>query len=111
MKKLLFVMQSLYNGGAEKSLVNLLNELPENKYEVDLLLFRQEGMFLSQVPKWVRILKTPDTLRLLYSPLRRAGKYKGMKLLGQSGHALQKEIFAVQLRIGGCIHIADGLRK
>lgn len=82
MKKLLFVMQSLYNGGAEKSLVNLLNELPENKYEVDLLLFRQEGMFLSQVPKWVRILKTPDTLRLLYSPLQRAGKYKGVKLFG-----------------------------
>ena len=43
-------MQSLYNGGAERSLVNLLNELPEEKYSIDLLLFKQEGIFLNQVP-------------------------------------------------------------
>lgn len=35
MKKILVVMSTLYNGGAERSLVNFLNELPQDKYEID----------------------------------------------------------------------------
>ena len=34
MKKILVVMSTLYNGGAERSLVNFLNELPQDKYEI-----------------------------------------------------------------------------
>lgn len=68
-KKLLFVMPGLYGGGAEKSLVNLLNLLDYSKYEVDLLLFRVEGLFLQQVPKEVHILETPATLKYSYVPL------------------------------------------
>ena len=30
MKKILVVMSTLYNGGAERSLVNFLNELPQD---------------------------------------------------------------------------------
>ncbi|MCR5785144.1 MAG: glycosyltransferase [Eubacterium sp.] len=70
MKKVLFIMLSLYNGGAEKSLVNLLNELPKDKYDIDLLLFRHEGLFLSQVPENVNILETPKNLEALYKPLK-----------------------------------------
>ena len=51
MKKILFVMPALYGGGAEKSLVNLLNLIDYKKYAVDLLLFKQEGLFLTQIPK------------------------------------------------------------
>ena len=40
-KKVLFVIFSLGYGGAERSLVNLLAELPWDKYQVDLLLFRR----------------------------------------------------------------------
>lgn len=75
MKKVLFIMLSLYNGGAEKSLVNLLNELPEDKYEIDLLLFKPEGIFLNQVPPHVRILETPDALKRLFGPVLKSGKY------------------------------------
>ena len=35
MKKILFVMPTLRDGGAERSLVNLLTELPEDKYEME----------------------------------------------------------------------------
>ena len=42
-KKVLFVMPGLYSGGAEKSLVNLLNLLDYSKLDVDLLLFKKEG--------------------------------------------------------------------
>lgn len=82
MKKLLFVMHSLCSGGAERSLVNLLNELPEDKYEIDLLLFKQEGMFLPQVPEWVTIIDTPEEIRLLYNPVRRSGKMMYTKVAG-----------------------------
>ena len=67
MKKLLFVNISLYNGGAEKSLVNLLNEIPVGLYEIDLMLFRPEGMFIKQVPNHVNIVDTPKELKRLYS--------------------------------------------
>ena len=50
MKNILFVMPSLGSGGAEKSLVNLLNLIDYKKYAVDLLLFKQEGLFLTQIP-------------------------------------------------------------
>lgn len=82
MKKLLFVMHSLCSGGAERSLVNLLNELPEDKYEIDLILFKQEGMFLPQVPEWVNIIDTPEKIRLLYNPVRRSGKMMYTKVAG-----------------------------
>ena len=82
MKKIIFVMQSLYNGGAERSLVNLLNELPKDKFDISLLLFKQEGMFLKQVPEDVHILDTPTSLKKLYSPVRKAGKFSLTKVYG-----------------------------
>lgn len=79
MKKVLIVIQSLYNGGAERSLVNLLNELPQDKYSIDLLLFRKEGMFLNQVPEFINVLDTPKVLKAMYSPLSKSGKYALLK--------------------------------
>ena len=55
MKKILFVMPSLDSGGAEKSLVNLLNIIDYKKYDIDLLLLKQEGLFLDQIPKEVNL--------------------------------------------------------
>ena len=59
-KKLLFVIPNLEVGGAEKSLVNLLNELDYDKYEVDLFLMSKTGIFLEQLPKEVNVL--PESL-------------------------------------------------
>lgn len=66
MRKILFVMPALYGGGAEKSLVNLLNLIDYKKYAVDLLLFKQEGLFLTQIPKEVRLLPLTSSLRYAY---------------------------------------------
>jgi glycosyltransferase involved in cell wall biosynthesis len=41
MKKLLFVISQLYKGGAETSLVNLLNNIDYTRYQVDLLILNQ----------------------------------------------------------------------
>lgn len=59
-KDLLFVIDSLHSGGAEKSLVSLLSTLDYNKFNVDLLLFNKDGLYLSLVPKQVKILEVPE---------------------------------------------------
>lgn len=82
MKKVLFAIHALGFGGAERSLVNLLNELPKEEYEIDLLLFRKEGAFLSQIPSWVNILEIPDQMRRLYGPVRKAGNMMFTKVIG-----------------------------
>lgn len=81
-KKVLIAMTSLYNGGAEKSLVNLLNELPQDQYDIDLLLFKREGLYLKQVPSYVNILDTPRDIQLLYSSFHKAKKMFFPKFFG-----------------------------
>lgn len=56
MKKLLFVIESLVCAGAEKSLVNLLNTIDYQKYEVDLQLFSYGGEFEALLPNEVNLL-------------------------------------------------------
>lgn len=82
MKKVLIVMLAMNNGGAERSLINMLNELPEDKYEIDLLCFKKKGMFLSQVPSWVNILDQTPNLRKLYAPVKKSGNMLFTKVLG-----------------------------
>lgn len=65
--RILFVMMRLKMGGAERSLINLLNELDYKKFEADLILLKKTGELLPQVPPQVRLLDTPFELRALYS--------------------------------------------
>ncbi len=56
-KSLLFVLPSLESGGAQKSLVTLLRLTDYEKYDVDLLLFRKEGLFLDLLPERVNVIE------------------------------------------------------
>ena len=62
-KKLLFVVNSLHCGGAEKSLVSLLSLLDYDRYEVHLQMFYPEGMFFKLLPEQVQILPEIPYLR------------------------------------------------
>ena len=55
-KNLLFILPSLSGGGAEKSLITLLSLIDYSRYDVDLFLFRREGLFLPNVPGEVNII-------------------------------------------------------
>lgn len=55
-KKVLISMYSLHIGGAERSLIGLLESFDFQKFEVDLFLFRHEGEFLKFIPKEVNLL-------------------------------------------------------
>lgn len=59
-KNILFVIPSLGAGGAEKSLVNLLNQIDYDKFNVDLFMFSHGGIFLEFLPKEVNILELPS---------------------------------------------------
>lgn len=61
-KKILFVIDSLGSGGAEKSLISLLTLFDYSKYDVDLLLFSKQGLYFSLVPKEVNIIEVPQFL-------------------------------------------------
>ena len=54
-KKILIRIGSLRHGGAEKVLINFLKNLPEDKYEVDLLINLYTGMYIQEVPSWVKL--------------------------------------------------------
>lgn len=62
-KKILFVINSLGVGGAEKSLISLLSLFDYDNYDVDLLMFRASGMFLKLLPKEVHVLPELEFLR------------------------------------------------
>lgn len=53
--RLLFAINSLGGGGAEKALINLLNNLDYSRYDVTLLLVVRKGLYLQQVPPQVRV--------------------------------------------------------
>ncbi len=59
-KKILFIIPNLKSGGAEKSLVTLLQLFDYERFDVSLFLFRKEGVFLEFVPPEVRIITAGD---------------------------------------------------
>ena len=57
---ILFVINSMGCGGAEKSLLSLLSLLDYEKYDVTLQMFSRGGMFESLLPQNVHIRKDLD---------------------------------------------------
>jgi len=56
-KNVLFFIESLQCGGAEKSIISLLPLLDYSKMDVDLLLLKRGGIFEQYVPKDVHIIE------------------------------------------------------
>lgn len=78
-RKLVFIIDSLNSGGAEKSLITLLNMLDYNRFEVDLGLVSVTGLYLPLVPTQVNIFKISKSFesafsKFLYSFLIRTNK-------------------------------------
>lgn len=71
-KNILFVMPSLSSGGAEKSLVTLLNLIDYNKYNVDLYLFRKAGLFVDQIPEKVNLMTAGHDYELFDGSFKKA---------------------------------------
>lgn len=71
-KNILFVMNNLNCGGAEKALISLLETIDYSTYNVDLLLFRHEGLFLNKIPEQVSLLEEPFEYQYFDMSLKKA---------------------------------------
>lgn len=70
-KQILFVINNLNVGGAEKALLSLLQDFNYEMYDVDVLLFKKEGLFLKQLPREVNIIEEPENYRYFDMPFRK----------------------------------------
>jgi glycosyltransferase involved in cell wall biosynthesis len=65
-KRILFIMNSLATGGAEKSLVNLLKNFDCNNYQITLLLINPSGQLLNSLNKDIDIISLFECNSLLH---------------------------------------------
>lgn len=69
-KKILFIMPSMFIGGAERSLLGLLENIDYTKVDVSLFLYRHEGEFIKYIPKQVHILPEVEEYRTFDVPIK-----------------------------------------
>jgi glycosyltransferase involved in cell wall biosynthesis len=91
-KKLLFVIDSLGSGGAEKSLISLLPLIDYTRYDVDLVIFDRGGVYEKYLPREVNIIDYQ-----LYEK----------NLLGQIKKVLCHALLSPQLRLNKKRHGAE----
>lgn len=88
MKKIIFCSYNLDIGGIERAIINYLKGIEKEKYDVYLMLEKEEGMYLSEIPRNVKIInynicesknviirKTINALKLLYFTLKYYNKF------------------------------------
>ncbi len=95
-KKILFIIPTLKSGGAEKSLVTLLQLFDYDKYDVTLFLFRKEGIFLNMVPENVKIIHGGENYSLFDGDAVNAVKHFLKK--GRIDLAFARVLYGLALR-------------
>lgn len=80
-KRILITMPSMFIGGAERSLLGLLDALDTSRCDVSVFLYRHEGELMPLIPESVRLLPTIPAYEGLDQPIRVLFK-KGRWLLG-----------------------------
>lgn len=83
-KKIVFFVESMHCGGAERSLLSLLSNLDPDKYNIDLLVIRKGGEFEKFIPEWIKY----KSLDLNFSLIGRV-KYKLLGILNSKTHKAQ----------------------
>lgn len=73
MKKLLFIINTLGCGGAERAMLNLFSALDSNKYEISLFVITGQGELRRELPENVRLINK---------------KYKEVSVLTKKGRRL-----------------------
>lgn len=93
-KSILFIIDSLTCGGAEKSLVSLLPLLNQEKYELYLWTRSPGGAFASLVPKHVHIVNQPkytifEHLKFKLGGILYSIMFRWNKFIGKNEHAAE----------------------
>lgn len=69
-KNILILMPSMFIGGAERSLIGLLDSIDYTKYDIDLFLYRKEGEFIKFIPDKVNLLQNIDEYSNFDRPIK-----------------------------------------
>ena len=69
-KKLLIVSHALELGGAERSLIGLLDALDPAIWDIDLFLLRHEGELMDAIPEYVHLLPSIPACTVLARPMK-----------------------------------------
>lgn len=81
-KKVLFSIQNLNGGGAEKNLVDVINGIDKTKYDVTLLLFYNQGVYIEDINNDIKIKRCFETKnRWLIKIINRFIKFVPDKIL------------------------------
>lgn len=79
MKEILISSFDMAIGGVERSLISLLENFNYDKYKVDLMLYRQQGKFMSMLPQGPELLEEiPEyaTFRKSIREIMKEGQYR-----------------------------------
>ena len=68
-KRILIVSHALELGGAERSLIGLLDAIDKEKYHIDLFLLRHEGELLGMIPSYINLLPEIPAYTVLARPM------------------------------------------
>ena len=55
-RKILILIPSLRGGGAERTLINLLDKIDYARYDIDLVVVSKHGPYLDQIPEQVNVI-------------------------------------------------------
>lgn len=69
-KKILIVSHAMELGGAERSLLGLLDSIDPSLVDVDLFLLRHQGELMSQIPEGIHLLPTIPAYTVLARPMK-----------------------------------------
>lgn len=97
-KKILFSCYGLGIGGIEKCLVTLVNTLPEDRYDVDILLMNPEYDFRDQLRRPVRFLPMFDYVANVHDTMPEIRRRGGV--LRNLGLTLRWCLFRLELKFG-----------
>lgn len=105
MKKILFVVPSLGSGGAEKSFISLINLLPQNEFDINIMVVNEGGMFYKLIPTNTKRIEAPENLKLVLGSIHN-NYFKSCKKKKQ----IIKILFNIFLRLRKTISSLDTLQ-
>lgn len=81
MKKRIFIaIHYLEIGGAETSLIGLLNAIDISRYDVDLFVYSHQGELMKMIPSGIRLLPEVKEYAQIEKPIKKVLKQRGWKV-------------------------------
>lgn len=98
-KRVLFIVPSMEIGGAERSLLGLLEAIDPSKIDVSLMIYRHEGELMKDIPPYVNVLPEMSQYRTFDVPVTKLIKER--KLLFVAARILSVIATKIHSRITG----------